>query len=57
MASEEVEEYTEEGVKDFEAFPKRLFSDASENLRIKLGRPNLRNPDLNIRRGVMTLPG
>ncbi|GAB1520878.1 hypothetical protein RhiTH_003967 [Rhizoctonia solani] len=53
---EDIEEYVEEGVKDFEKFPKRLFSDGSDSLKLKLGDKALTNSEINVRRGVMTVP-
>ncbi|QRW20330.1 TPR-1 domain-containing protein [Rhizoctonia solani] len=40
---EDIKEYVEEGVKDFEKFPKRLFSDGSDSLKLKLGDKGLTN--------------
>ncbi|ELU42318.1 hypothetical protein AG1IA_03652 [Rhizoctonia solani AG-1 IA] len=53
---EDIKEYVEEGVKDFEKFPKRLFSDGSDSLKLKLGDKGLTNPEISVRRGVMTVP-
>ncbi|CAE6494346.1 unnamed protein product [Rhizoctonia solani] len=52
---DDIKEYVQEAVRDFEAFPKRLFSDSSDNLKIKLGDRGLTNPDIHVRRGVMTV--
>ncbi|KAG8739690.1 hypothetical protein FRC11_000584, partial [Ceratobasidium sp. 423] len=54
--AEDIKVYVEEGVSDFEGTPKRLFADDSESLRLKLGDRGLTNSDLNVRRGVMTVP-
>ncbi|CAE6459246.1 unnamed protein product [Rhizoctonia solani] len=53
---EDIKEYVEEGVKDFEKFPKRLFSDGSDSLKLKLGDKGLTNSEISVRRGVMTVP-
>ncbi|CAE7096804.1 unnamed protein product [Rhizoctonia solani] len=55
MSAEDIKEYIQEGVDDFEGTPKRLFADGSESLKLKLGDRGLTNPDINVRRGVMTI--
>lgn len=57
MSPSEIKSYTEEGVRDSEAFHKRQFSDPSEKFKIKLGNPVLRLDEINVRRGNMTVSG
>ncbi|KEP54004.1 heat shock 70 kDa protein 12A [Rhizoctonia solani 123E] len=55
MNAEDIKEYVQEGVDDFERIPKRLFADGSEDLKLKLGERSFTDPDINVRRGVMTI--
>ncbi|CAE6539034.1 unnamed protein product [Rhizoctonia solani] len=55
MNAEDIKEYVQEGVNDFEGAPKRLFANGSESLKLKLGDRSLTNADINVRRGVMTI--
>ncbi|KAF8606746.1 hypothetical protein BDV93DRAFT_488628 [Ceratobasidium sp. AG-I] len=57
LSSDDVDEYTKSGIKDFEGFAKRAFRDATEEHRITIGSVRFNNSALNTRRGRMTLPG
>ncbi|KAG8726748.1 hypothetical protein FRC11_014561 [Ceratobasidium sp. 423] len=45
--AEDVKEYVQEGVSDFEGTPKRLYTDGSEDLKLKLGDRGLSKTDIN----------
>ncbi|KAG8699049.1 hypothetical protein FRC11_013985, partial [Ceratobasidium sp. 423] len=46
-----------DGVKDFEGFSKRSFSDETKEYHVKIADSRLNNPSIATRRGRMTLPG
>ncbi|CAE6440540.1 unnamed protein product [Rhizoctonia solani] len=52
-----VDECCKDGVKDFEGFSKRAFSDETKEYHIKIADSRLNNPSIATRRGRMTLPG
>ncbi|CAE6473457.1 hypothetical protein ACGC1H_005422 [Rhizoctonia solani] len=52
-----VDECCKDGVKDFEGFSKRAFSDETKEYHIKIADSRLNNPAIATRRGRMTLPG
>ncbi|QRV86967.1 heat shock protein 70 kDa 12A [Ceratobasidium sp. AG-Ba] len=54
LSEDELKDYLEDGVADFEASAKRAFELSDSDYRIKLG-GKLTNEDLQIRRGVLTI--
>ncbi|KAG8783942.1 hypothetical protein FRC12_019176 [Ceratobasidium sp. 428] len=57
LNSEEIQEYTARGVKDFENVSKRSFRDPMEDSMVEIAGPRFNNPSIRTRRGRMTLPG
>lgn len=57
LDSDDVDEYTKAGIKDFEAFTKRMFSDETKDYSIEIARSRYNNPAIQTRRGRMNLPG
>ncbi|KAG9126356.1 hypothetical protein FRC07_003749 [Ceratobasidium sp. 392] len=57
LNSEEIQEYTARGVKDFESVAKRNFRNPAEDSMIEIAGPRFNNPSIRTRRGRMTLPG
>ncbi|CCO35949.1 hypothetical protein BN14_10070 [Rhizoctonia solani AG-1 IB] len=51
------DECCKDGVKDFESFSKRSFSDEAKEYHIKISDSRLNNSSIATRRGRMTLPG
>ncbi|KAJ1303485.1 hypothetical protein OPQ81_011672 [Rhizoctonia solani] len=52
-----IDECCKDGVKDFEGFSKRSFSDEAKEYHVKIADSRLNNPSIATRRGRMTLPG
>ncbi|CEL62427.1 hypothetical protein RSOLAG1IB_04783 [Rhizoctonia solani AG-1 IB] len=52
-----LDECCKDGVKDFESFSKRSFSDEAKEYHIKISDSRLNNSSIATRRGRMTLPG
>ncbi|KAG8678485.1 hypothetical protein FRC08_017726 [Ceratobasidium sp. 394] len=57
VSTEDVEEYTARGVKDFEMVAKRTFRDSAEEKTIEIAGTRFNNPSIRTRRGRMTLSG
>jgi hypothetical protein len=57
LSTEDVDEYTKAGIKDFEGFAKRAFRDTTTDQSITIAHSRFNNPALRTRRGRMTLPG
>ncbi|KAF8606745.1 hypothetical protein BDV93DRAFT_488627 [Ceratobasidium sp. AG-I] len=57
LSSDDVDEYTKSGIKDFEGFAKRAFRDVAEEQKITIGSVRFNSSALNTRRGRMTLTG
>ncbi|CAE6537653.1 unnamed protein product [Rhizoctonia solani] len=57
LSSDDVMEYTKEGVKDFEGFAKRAFRDETAEHSISIAGARFNNTSIRIRRGRMTLSG
>lgn len=57
LKKDDVEDYVARGLKDFEGGAKRAFRDISQDQSVEIGGPRLSNPQLNIRRGRITLSG
>lgn len=57
LDEETVVDYTKEALESFETDAKRTFRNASENKLVNVGGRKFTNPDINVRRGAMTLKG
>ncbi|KAH7336860.1 hypothetical protein B0J17DRAFT_718775 [Rhizoctonia solani] len=57
LDSDDIENYTKTGIKDFESFAKRAFRDETAEYAILLAQTRLNNPAIWTRRGRMTVPG
>lgn len=57
LDSSDVDEYTKAGVKDFEGFAKRAFSDETKEHSIAIAHSRFNNTSIKTRRGRMTIPG
>ena len=57
LSSDDVDEYTKNGIRDFEGFAKRVFRGPAEEQRVTIGSVRFNNSALNTRRGRMTLAG
>jgi hypothetical protein len=57
LDDDDVEEYRETGVKDFENHAKRTFSDETKEYSIAIARSRYSDPSIRVNRGYMKLPG
>ncbi|KAG8731538.1 hypothetical protein FRC11_003854 [Ceratobasidium sp. 423] len=57
LSQADVEHYSKMGVKDFEAFAKKAFSDESRDYSITIADSRFSNPAIRARRGRITLTG
>ncbi|CCO31393.1 hypothetical protein BN14_05434 [Rhizoctonia solani AG-1 IB] len=57
LSSEDVEEYTKAGIKDFEAFTKREFKDETVEKSVAIAQTRFNNTAIRVRRGRMALSG
>lgn len=57
LAPEDVHDYTNRGVKDFEGVVKRSFQDPTEDKSLEIAGPRFNNTSIRARRGRMIVPG
>lgn len=57
LIDSDVKECTKTGIKDFEGFAKRAFSDETKDYSVAIAHSRFNNPTINTRRGRMTLLG
>lgn len=57
LPSEDVDEWSKVGVKDFEGFVKKAFRDDKTDQSITIAHSRFNNSAIRTRRGRMTLPG
>jgi hypothetical protein len=57
LSSNDVDEYCKAGIRDFEGYAKRIFSDETKDYHIKIGESRFNNSSIRTRRGRMELSG